>query len=820
MKRILTILLAAVLLLPSSILSARGIDPEADSLSREKIRHYLDSIRVDRGRPTVALVLSGGGAKGAAHIGMVRRIEELGIPVDIVVGTSMGGLISGLFSMGYNSYDMEKVVTDADWGRLITDKMPLQYKSLQDKRFKGQHQLTLPFFYNKKQFMMKKDDAYSEEGRIYKPLSFDAKKEDEASLLKDNIMESLPFGAVKGQNVTNLISSLTAGYQEDMDFMDLPIPFVCVATDLISFKGKYWFEGSLPVALRSTMSIPFLYAPVKHDGMVLVDGGMRDNYPTAFIRSLGADIIIGMELSDPRKGFYDVNNIGDIANQMIDLLIADNYERNKDGADIKVKPDLHEFNMLSFSDENITTIVSRGYATAMAADSALMAVKAKMNGDTLTFKGPKAANLQQNKYKFDEIVISGVNSSEAKLLRSKLDIKNMGYMNDDDILKAVNGLYATHAFDNVTYSVYGDKQPFVLDLKCEKGPVSQLGLGARFDSEEVLALLLDAGFGTRKLRGPKANISLRIAENPSANIRLYYDAPRFANINLAFYGQYTNFGRIEVYDDCEMSGADIPKNILHKVQKAPFSSWHLNADFYFSGISWKTVDFRLGAKLDYWDFNKVEEGYGFRGDKAIGGNLDVEAFSSAYVNPYFEVNAESFDDIYFPTRGYSVQTKYTFSTYDVVSKKYNPFHVFSLDAKGWIPCGEHFTIIPSGNFRMALGNDIPVAYSNYLGGSIAGRYMPQQVSFIGINNCAEMGSILTVVRTDFRAKLKENHYLALQANYARDCNKFAEYFKGAGFYGAGLEYSYNTILGPLSVNVHYSNITKNPGMYVSLGVIF
>jgi len=825
MKRFLTFLLTVALLLPSLLMNARGIDPVADSLSALKLKNYLDSVSTAKGRPSVVLVLSGGGAKGAAHIGVIRRIEELNIPVDMVVGTSMGGLISGMFAMGYNSYDIEKVVKDADWARLMTDKMPLKYRSLNEKHFKATHQISLPFYYDKKQFVMMKEDAYSDTDNGYKPLSFEARKEEEDQLLQDNLWESLPSGFVKGRNVKNLISSLTVGYQQEMDFMDLPIPFFCVSTDLISFKGKYWFEGSLPTALRSTMSIPFVFAPVKTEGMVLVDGGMRDNYPTAFVRSLGADIIIGMELSDPRKTYQEVNNLGDIANQMIDLLIADNYERNKDQADLKIKPDLHEYNMLSFSDENIDDIINRGYNTAIAADSALSAIKARMNGDTLSFRHPKAANLQANKYKFEEIVISGVSTAEAKILFKKVGFNNGDSLGDEEISRAIDLIYATHAFDNVSYEVYGDEEPYVLDIKCTKGPINQLGLGFNLDTEEALSMLVDVGFGTRKLMGAKFDITARVSANPNAHARFYVESPYFPTFNIAAFAQYNNFGRILAYDDVVANpNRDVPPtNRFQKVQKDNYSSWYTNAEMYFSGISWKMFDFKLGGRVDYYD---VRNRYFSDDVRVFRGNYDFTDKEGAYVNAFIDMRGETFDEVYFPEHGFSLSAYYSWCGWDISNKAFSPFHVAAIDGKFIVPAKKVFAFIPSFYARAIINNKVnaPFMYANYVGGSIQGRYFAQQMPFMGINNCAAFGNYIAMVRTDFRFNVKGSHYLTFIANYLKDGGDLKEFIKydtkNYGFYGVGAEYSYNTIIGPLTANVHYSNITKCPGGYVSIGVVF
>lgn len=814
--KVAAVLLSAALLLPSATMSARGIDPVADSLANEAIKAYLDSVRVTRGRPAVALVLSGGGAKGAAHIGIVRRLEELDIPVDIVIGTSMGGLFGGLMAMGYNSYEMEDIVTSLDWEYILSDKLPRKYMSLAEMKYKSRHQISLPFYYQKRTFIQMKEDAYSESEHKYKPLSFDADKGDALKLLKDNLWESLPSGFVYGQNVTNLISSLTAGYQEEMNFLDLPIPFVCVATDLVSFKGKYWTDGNLPTALRSTMSIPGLFAPVKTDGMVLVDGGMRDNYPTSYARSLGADIIIGMELSDANKIYQEVNNLGDVVSQVVDLLTADNYARNKDGADLKVKPDLHEFNMLSFSSENIDTIIERGYSAAIAADSVLMDIKSKLGADSLRFKAPHAADLRHGRYVFEEIVISGVNDKEAKALKKKIDLKPGTPVGANEIDDAITKIYSTQAFDYVTYKVYGDREPFVLDIQCRKGPVSKLGVGLRFDSEEILSLLLDVGIGSLKLKGPKMDLSLRVAANPSARVRMYYDSPYFPTVNLAGGSQYTRaFSRVVgphvASESDRWSDGLVP-------EKEQMNFWYNDAEFYLSGIRWKMFDFKLGARMDHFKFTSPISGI-----PTFRGNYDQDQNNHIYFNGFFDAFAETFDKNYFPDRGFRMDAYYSMTFASARNDSFKPHHIVALDGKFVVPAPRIFAFIPSYCIRAVIGDNVPLAYSNIMGGNQPGRYAPQQVPFAGINYAAVTGPYLGIIRTDFRFNLCKNHYLTAIVNYAKDGDTFKGWFSwkdNPGFYGTALEYSYNTIVGPLSANVHYSNLTRSVGAYVSLGLEF
>ena len=144
----------------------------------------------------------------------------------------------------------------------------------------------------------------------------------------------------------------------------------------------------------------------------------------------------------------------------------------------------------------------------------------------------------------------------------------------------------------------------------------------------------------------------------------------------------------------------------------------------------------------------------------------------------------------------------------------------TADAKVVLPAGKVFAFIPSFNMRFLFGDDIPVAYFNAMGGSLPGRYVDQQIPFVGINNLSAMKNILTIFRTDYRFRVAKNHYITGILNYARDCDRFKDYTKGLGYFGAAAEYSYDTIFGPISFNVHWSNLPNKMGIYLSAGYNF
>ncbi len=794
MRKLVVFILTALLLTAGSVQSfARGVDPKADSAAIARIRQKMEQI--SRKRPTVALVLSGGGAKGIAHIGVIKYIEELGIPVDIVLGTSMGGLIGGLYSLGYTPDQMDTIVRNMDWNWAFTDKLSRKYISYTDVKYKEKYLLSIPFFYEKDYYMMKRaDETRFDPVHRHEDFHFGADFEEGTDFIRKNLMGSLPSGYIFGQNVSNMISSLTIGYQDEMDFMDLPIPFICIAADMVSGKAKIWYDGKINDAMRSTMSIPGIFAPVRVDGMVLVDGGLRDNYPTSLARDIGADIIIGVDLSDEKRTYVEINNLGDIIGQGIDMLGRDAFEKNVNIPDVKIKPDLKGFNMMSFSKAAIDTIRVRGWEAAARQDSLLRMVAVKTSGMPHE-QGKTDAAFQSDSLYIAEIDIKGVLPREKEILKEKLDFDYTHRIARSQLDDIAGQIYGTNAYDHVTYELQGSSEPFKLVLNCRKGPVHQFGLGVRGDSEEIVSVLLNVGFNAHKLHGHVYDFTAKISANPYLQFHWSYDLPKMPTINAAAYLRWTDLNMLNFGNN-----------------RLSLSYLSAKQEVYFSNMKWKKFDIKLGLRNEVFDIRNIRS-------SQVLGDYDLDHLTNDYVSVFLDSRMDTFDDGYFPSRGATAGLSYdwTFAGGPYMPKN---FHVIQADAKGIIPMGERVALLPSFNCRFLLGQDIPVAYFNAVGGSLRGRYIDQQMPFIGITNLSAMKNILTIYRADLRVKVARNNYITGIVNYARDCDKFEEYVIGLGYFGAGLEYSYDTIFGPVTANVHWSNITKKVGVYLSAGYNF
>ena len=771
---------------------------EAKDLRVRVIKHRLDSIRIVEHRPTVALVLAGGGAKGAAHVGVISYLESIGMPVDLVLGTSMGGLVGGIYSLGYDAPHLDSLIRSIDWDMALSDKVPRKYLSYSTIKYKEKYVLSFPFYYDKKEFMRQKSDELQYPHRSDE-IHFGADGDDASGLVRSNLMGSLPSGMVYGQNVNNLFSSLSVGYQDDIDFYtELPIPFICVATDLVKGTAKIWTQGKLNTALRSTMSIPGLFTPVKTEGMVLVDGGMRNNYPTDLAKKCGADIVIGVNLSGGYKTYSEINNLGDILDTGIDMMGRASFENNIDIPDVTIKPDLHEYSMMSFDSKSIDVIIGRGYEAAVAVSDQLDSLKQVIGPSVKSISNPVADDIRLGKVLISGVEITGVSDKESAYLQNKIAVKAGTRVGSTEIEDAVATIFATNSFDYVNYELLGEDQPYRLRFNCKKGPINKVGIGARFDTEEVVAVMVNVGLGVQKLRGASWDFTGKVGANPFAGAVYSYVAQRGMTVNAAASIRYTDRNTFSLGDN------DFRIN-----------NTNIREEAFISNIKWSKFFMKAGFRNDYYNISSILS------ERSIW-DYNSDLLKNSYLSFFVNGRNESLDDGYVPSSGHSVGINYSwiFGSFPV---KVGNFHAIQFDAKK-VYGGDAFAFIPSINMRALFGDEIPIQFANTMGGSMPGRYLDQQMAFIGIGNAASMSKLLGVGRLDFRFRLYRNNYLTAIYNYAVSVDRIED-FKNWGtkvydYHGAGLQYTYNTIVGPISANVYWSDYTRRLGAYVSIGFDF
>lgn len=801
-------------------LYADSVNPELDAAIIKDMRAKMDSIHRNEHRPTIALVLSGGGAKGASQVGVVQYILDMDIPIDMICGTSIGGLIGGLVSVGYKPEFIQDLFLNQDWSVTLTDKVDRKYYSFLNKLRKETYVLSIPFHYTKSDFeeRIKEQSLYATPSR---DLSVDnlmnTGKEERVGV--NSLMNSLPAGYVYGFNVNNLLSSLTVGYHDNMSFKDLPIPFFCVSADLLSCKAKNWGSGQLKTAMRSTMSIPGLFNPVRTEGMVLVDGGIRNNFPIDLARAMGADLVIGVDLSDQRPVYSELNSIGSFLGQFIRMLGQDSFQRNVGDADVFIKPDTRGYNMLSFTSEAIDTLVRRGYAAARSQEDKLREIKSYVKDAKPHYGNVPATNLNETKVQISAVIFEGVDNKESKMMQRKINIKAGSYIGRDEIDEAMQKVQATGCFESVTYSLLGKDEPYRLVFDCRRSPVHQFGFGLRMDTDEWASAIFNLGFNTRKLRGSKLDFNAKVGLNHYADLCYSLDLTGVPTINLdARIGQFTG----------NILGTGETKVKYHA------GYWTHQESIYLSNIRWTAFDFQIGLRNRFYSADLSSAFVELLSEK-----YPVEAFYGNYGGFFGTARVYTMDRMHYPSKGVDFFLGYDLDIAKSGCESFVPISTASMDFRFVIPFGQAFAIIPDLHLRSNLADGVSpfdgqrsfnpqysLAHCNYVGGAVAGRNISGQIPFVGFNNVYFAKSHLAVINVDMRVRPMKNLYISAMGGYINDEDSLSDMITNLSptYWGAALEFGYTTPVGPIKIRGNwanlYNNIRDNLGFYLSFGYDF
>ena len=728
-------------------------------------------------RPKVALVLCGGGAKGAAHIGAIKVLEEAGVPIDMVVGTSIGGLVGGIYAMGYNADEIDAIVSGCDWKYLLSDNTTSRRDaSFNQKTLDAKYLLKIPFY----SLNLGENNAKEES-----PVS------------------KLPAGLISGQNVLNFLNGLSVGYQEPMHFEDLPIPFACVAADISNGKVVVLKDGVLPMAMRATMAIPGVFAPVEIDGRVLVDGGVLNNFPVDVARDMGADIVIGVDIQNDSPSPENLKSIPQILSQMISLMGNESYLRNVEDVDILIKPDVSNYGTYSFNKAAVEQLIVNGYVAAKEKYDELYELGRKLNTLALgedNIKAPKATEVIRDTFCFNSVTINGIEKKNEHWLRRLSGLKPGLKLTGNDINKGVSILMGTKAFSSVNYVVLNkgtDDEQLVVNVR--KGPANIVAVGARYDSEEAAAMLVHLGLGEYNLLGSKVGFTGRLSYNPYGEFDYSFTSKDFPKIGASY--------RIGGVDMNIYKSTPNQNSLLFLYQRGLVT---------LSNIYLRNFNFELGSKWEHFDFNDYQKANVPDGFK-INGLRD-----RSYMSLYLKALMDTRDDNYYPVSGMCFDAEASFYHTDF-HKGFNKFGAVGVNVSGVVNISESLALLPSLYGRVIIGDMAEVPFLNYIGGSQPGRYLEQQMPFIGVNYAnLVLNNAAVIGRIDLRQRIGKNHYVYAMANYLRSQMNFTGIFsnKGVGNWGAGLMYSYDSPIGPLSFNVHWSDFDHRISAYVSLGHYF
>ena len=741
-------------------------------------------------RAKVGVVLGGGGAKGASHIGALKYLEEMGIPVDYVAGTSMGAIIGGLYAMGYSPDEMKKLISTIDWNEYIGNKIDRSSLSLESRERNSSTLLNVAF-------------------SLKNLLDNDP---------KTKFINSLPSAFVNNCSLVNLFNDLCVGYQEQMDFNDMPIPFACVATDIVTGDEGVLRSGSAPTAMRASMAIPGVFSPISIDDMVLVDGGLVNNFPADVLKEMGADIIIGVEVTNEKKiSREDIQSLPQLLGRLVTNSTSGKRKENRELCNIHIVPDISGFGMLSFTPEAIDTLVNRGYKKAAEYHDQLLTIKQHLDhqaGHTLSkeLHAPKAYNLLEDSVVVSSIEFNNVSDRDSRWLLRKGGLEVGNAYSKNEIERAVNIYRGTGCFDEITYHVKEQDSIHVrgvlsdtYDLSINMNPAKPnvVGLGFRYDTEEGAALLLKIGLNEKCFEGSKLDFKAKLSYNPKISLTYTYSKPSLANFSAAYNYRNEHFSAL----------VEKNKSINMHYQQHKVSGYI--SQFHLLNFS---TNIGLSFSRNIYDLVSMEEHT----------SIDSILRDNSMLIPFINLAYDNLDDSYFAKRGISAHLN-THFYYEVIEKR--KYFDVNLAFQGYItPNNGRFTIIPQVYGRFSINRDPMHSYFNLMntyGSEIAGRHFENQMPFIGVASIdANMSSIMSILRCDLRYNFYGKHYLTAMYNIKTDWSDlsygtFSQMLKFS-LNGAGLKYSYNSIVGPISLTGHWLNYygENHFGFYFSFGYTF
>ncbi|MBR5905062.1 MAG: patatin-like phospholipase family protein [Bacteroidales bacterium] len=806
MKRLMTALLALSLMATAQAQILPSASPEADSVAFAQIRARLDSIH--RQRPTVVLVLSGGGARGLAHLGVIRYMEELGIPVDAVVGTSMGGLISGLYSLGYTHAELDSIVRNVDWPMMMSDKIPNDYLSYRLRKTRDRFAVNIPFHYDNEDLRDKKIKEMSDQIDLLAEQS-GTSSSDVLQVAMSRMGIGMPDGLLFGFNIRNMISSVSVGYQDSLGFADLPRPYTSVATNMYTLKPKYWTAGNISDAIRSTISIPFYFRAVRTDGAVLLDGGMRNNYPVDIAREMGADIIIGSEMHT-RQGLDELNSPVDLVLQTINLLGAATLDRTLHMPDLNVHHGLSSYNMMSFDDASVDGILEEGYQDALSHKDEFEAIAARFKDAAPLSVNPRrtAVNIATTKVRVSDIRFEGVTPREQEHIIHPRMYRQDGMYGKKDIETLMNFIYGTNAFESVTYRLEGAREPYTLVFDCQKGQVNELSAGIHADTDEAVYASVRMGVGTRRLSGFRFTTDLKLGTNPTLNLDAAYRAMiGIPTIGVRFRNHMTN------------------SSMLNSGEPMYSRFYSSGLDLYIEDSRMTYGSFRTGVSYEMMPFQQA---------------LTFESYSnfwdmkSYWASVFGNLRLDTFNDAYFPTKGmgFVLDARYVFNGYsynlafnhEVPSGSVTPYMSLVGSFSAAFTPFRNFTIQPTvyGGW-----NSVDTRYMNprhvvALGGIMPGRYTEHQIPFFGYpTGYTVCRDLVATGQLDLRYCVASKNYITLRAGVYCDIGGLGDklLFDPFFVYAVGTEYARQTIVGPFKIGLQWCN-AKGVTLSASIGFDF
>lgn len=714
--------------------------------------------------PKVGVVLSGGGAKGLAHIGVLKVLEQEGVKIDFIGGTSMGAMVGGLYAAGYSANQLDSIFRVIDFDEVIQDNLPRRVKSFFEKENDEKYSVTFPFY--KMKF-------------------------------------GIPIAFSKGQNTYNLFNQLLYNVRHTDDFNELPIPFVCVATNIETGKQVLLNKGNLAQAIVASGSLPTLFTPAKIDGMYLTDGGIVNNYPVEEIRKLGADIIIGVDVQTNLLNREELNSAAKVVMQIINFQMLQTMSAKVLQTDIYIKPNIKDFNVISFADGD--KIVKNGETAADEYRQQFREI-AKLQSN---IEQRKNVSNEQWLKKITAIEIRGTENYSRAYILGKLRFKTGDVLSFNAFSEGFNRLNATQNFSSISYHFekYADGDKLVLVLE-ENKIKTYIRFGLHYDELYKSGLLLNLTHKNVITRNDIVSADLVLGDNVRYNLEYYIDN-----------GFYWTFGFRSKFHQFK---SEIPVNFYEYIPEYQGLK-NINVSYYdFTNQAYLQTIFKqiflVGGGLEYKIIDINSE------TVTIGGQDFNDVYrSSNFLSAYGFLTLDTYDKKYFPRRGiyFDGNFKWILNS-NVLGTKLGKYSIAQGSAGYATPLLRRLTLNVTGEAGFTLG------HSDGLLDFLLGGYGYTPISnfkhFYGYDFISLEGDsyIKSNIGLDYEF-IRKNHFnfYANFANVGDDIfSKTSTSFGKPTYTGYAVGYGMETLIGPIEVKYTWSPEINSSFWWVNVGFWF
>ncbi|PKQ45833.1 patatin-like phospholipase family protein [Confluentibacter flavum] len=715
----------------------------------------------------VGLVLSGGGAKGLAHIGVLKVIDSLGVRIDYIAGTSMGAIVGSLYASGYSGKQIDSIFQSVNFDDILNDHLPRASKTFYERDNNEKYAFTLPF----KNFKIK-----------------------------------LPSALSRGQNTLGLLSKATLHVNTLDDFCELPIPFFCVATNIETGKAVVLDKGNLSQAVMASGAFPSLFQPVIIDDQVLIDGGVVNNYPIDELREKGMDVIIGVDVQDGFMSREQLTSAPDVLLQINNFRTINDMKIKAKKTDIYIKPDISNFSVVSFSE--LKKITKTGAVATLNHAEALTEIT--------KFQSKKREQIQikpVDSLKINTINLSGENNYTRSYVLGKLKLKTNEKISYDDFNKGVNNLIATNNFDSFLYELKPSESIDGYDMNAhlkESNETTFLKLGLHYDDLYKSSALINLTKKRLLTKNDLASFDFILGDNVRYNFDYYIDRGFYWSIGLN--SRYDNFNH-NVAAETILSPEQLS---LININKLAIQVSDFTHQIYIQTLFRKDLSLTLGAEYKHLKITS---------ETILNSNDDEESVFERgdYTSVFGKLRFDTYDNKYFPKNG--VLFNADFHTYLHASEFKDDFSSFSI-AKATFGFSQSFSKKFSANITTDAGFRVGQETNPYLnfvlggyGGHLINNYMPfYGYDFLSISGNSFIKSALTLDYEIF----KKNHlnFAVNMANVGNDLFEGSEWFSKIDYTGYALGYALETFIGPIEIKYSWSPETKKSIWFFNVGFWF